>query len=57
MADSTKENADDDEQLKEEVITEEFHDAATVIAGSGPSLSGNEKTEIHILIEITKSRR
>ena len=53
MADSTKENADDDEQLEEEVITEEFHDAATVIAGSGPSLSGNEKTEIHILIEIT----
>ncbi len=47
------ENADDDKQTEEEVITEEFHDAATVIAGSGPSLSGNEKTEIHILIEIT----
>ncbi len=57
MADSTMENADDDEQLEEEVITEEFHKAATVIAGSGPSLSGNEKTEIHILIEITYKNR
>ncbi len=53
MADSTMENADDDKQTEEEVITEEFHYAATVIAGSGPSLSGNKKTEIHILIEIT----
>jgi hypothetical protein len=53
MADSATQNADEANPMEEEVITEEFHDAATVMAGSGPSLSGNEKTEIHILIEIT----
>jgi hypothetical protein len=47
------ENADEDKQTKDETTDEEFHDAATVIAGSGPSLRGNEKTEIHILVEIT----
>ena len=53
MRDSEEENADDAKRIEEETTTEEFHDAATVMAGSGPSLSGNEKTEIHILIEIT----
>jgi hypothetical protein len=53
MVDSSTENANEDKQPKDETTDEEFHDAATVITGSGPSLNGNEKTEIHILVEIT----
>ena len=43
-----------DMQDTDETI-EEFNDAETVIQGSGPSLSGSDKREIHLLIEITYS--
>ncbi len=53
MADSSAESADEAKNDGDDPTNEEFHDAATVIAGSGPSISGSEKKEIHILVEIT----
>ena len=53
MAEYSEENADNTKHDDNENTQEEFHDAATVITGSGLSLNGDEKTEIHILIKIT----
>ena len=53
MGDSEEENADDAKTIEEETTTEEFHDAATVIAGSGMNLNGDVKNEIYISVEIT----
>jgi hypothetical protein len=53
MGDSEEENADDTKMIEEETTTEEFHDAATVIAGSGMNLNGDVKNEIYISVEIT----
>ena len=53
MVDSQAGNTTEPEDNGADATLEEFHDAETVIQGSGPSLSGNEKREMHILIEIT----
>jgi hypothetical protein len=53
MADSPEENSKEVGTPMEDTTTEIYHDAETVIMGSGPSIDGSEKTEIHILVEIT----
>jgi hypothetical protein len=52
MVDPAAENADDGTVIEEETPSEEFHDAATVMAGTGMNLHGDVKTEIHISVEI-----
>jgi hypothetical protein len=53
MADSPLENAEEVGAPMEDTTSEIYHDAETVMMGSGPSINGSEKTEIYILVEIT----
>jgi hypothetical protein len=53
MADSEEENTMEVEAKNDEPATEEFHDAATVLGGAGTDLTGEVKSDIHILLEIT----
>ena len=53
MVDSPEANANEPRTQEDEMMEEEFHDAATVQTGETPTLTGKEWQEQHILIEIT----